>query len=135
MEMRLRRLLPALAAVAALAFATTAAAAPAQAQPPPTVVSCSANYTIAVAWSTGFVADVTVTNNGNVNVVWQVEIHFVSSDVINAWNGVFTFAPQTVIIDPPTWAAGLAPGQVSPTAGFTATGDGLPSSVSVTCTN
>ena len=131
--MRLRRLLPALAAAAALALAATAATAPAQAQPA-TVVGCDVDYTISGQWATGYFSEVTVTNTGNVDVVWQVEIDFVRSDVVNAWNGVFTIGAQNVIVDPPTWAPVLLPGQVSPIAGFTGNGDGMPSTVSVTCT-
>ena len=132
--MRLRRVLPALAAVAALVFAGTAAAAPAHAQPP-VAVGCDVDYTITIQWSTGFVADVTVTNTGSVDVAWQVEITFVSSEVTNAWNGVFTFGPQSVIIEPALWDPMLTPGQVSIPAGFIALGDGALSGISVTGTS
>jgi len=122
--------------VAALVFAGTAAAAPAHAQPA-TVVGCDVDYTVPVHWGpgVGFVGQVIVTNTGNVDAVWRVEITFLSSDVTHSWNGVFTVGPQSVIIEPASWDPMLTPGQVSITAGFTGTGDGVPSSISVTCTS
>lgn len=142
--MRAHRILPALALTAVLLL-VGAAAAPAQAQTPTPapsatlapapapVTSCGADYAVVNVWSTGFTAEVTVTNTGTVQISsWQVTVTIPGGAFDIGWSGTYTVAGSTIIIDPASWNATIPPGG-SVAVGFIGTGDGTPSGIGVAC--
>jgi cellulase/cellobiase CelA1 len=134
--MRAHRILPAVAVAVAMAAALLlvgGAVAPVQAQPPTPVTSCSADYAVVNTWSTGFTAEVTVTNTGAVQISsWQVTVTVPGGAFSTGWSATYTVAGNTVIIDPAGWNAPIAPGG-STAVGFAGTGAGAPSGIGVSC--
>lgn len=129
--MRAHRILSALALSVVLLVG--GAAATAQAQPSSPITSCGADYAITNTWSTGFIAGVTVTNTGAVQISnWQVTVTIPGGAFDSGWSGTYTGAGSTVIIDPAGWNATIPPGG-STTVGFAGTGDGTPSGIGVSC--
>lgn len=146
MSVRLRILATLVAVTGLLA----AAAAPASAQPgaitiiaesstpvgDAEVLACEARYTIVAQWPGGFAADVVVTNTGTLPIqTWTVTISYPNgSSVTQVWGAVAThLLPNTIVVSPPTWAAGVLLPNQSFQFGMVGTGDGIPLSVAVSC--
>ena len=87
-----------------LAIAT---AAPAAAQTP----GCTVDYTIDDQWSNGFIANVTITNDGPAITGWTVQWQFANGQQINpGWNGIFSQSGATVTVRNQDWNANLPTG-------------------------
>jgi len=138
--MMLRSLSMALAAILAAAMATVAvqppvSAAPSTADSQIMAAECTATYTVGAQWTTGFVANITVTNTGTEPLVnWTVTIVFPDPAPIiqQSWNITLVQNGNTVIIRPKPWNNILPPG-ASVTVGFVGAGT-TSSPTSVTCT-
>ena len=146
--MMLRSLRVALAAILAAAIATVAVQPPIYAAPDTAgtaetsaaqtgvmAAECTVTYAVAAQWTTGFVANVTITNTGTEPLVnWTVTIVFPDPAPIiqQSWNITLVQSGSTVIIRPKPWNTNLPPG-ASVGVGFVASGTtSTPSSI--TCT-
>lgn len=114
-----RAALPRLAALGAVILgATLAAVAPAAA-----ATACDVVYT-PNGWSTGFTADVRVTNNGPAVTGWVVTWTFEGNQrVTNGWNATVTQSGSAVTAAAPSYNPNLATG-ASASFGFQATYSG-----------
>ncbi|GAB3933728.1 glycoside hydrolase family 48 protein [Kribbella albertanoniae] len=64
-------------------------------------VACSVNYTVASDWNSGFVADVTIKNEGDPIAGWTLTWTFPNGQqVTNLWNGSFTQSGAKVTVLP-----------------------------------
>lgn len=69
-------------------------------------------FLIANQWSSGFVGEVKITNNGSAPVSgnWSVAFQFTDgSSLLNGWNGTFS-GSNPVSISPKSWNSTIAPG-------------------------
>lgn len=86
------------------------------------VGGCAVTWT-ANQWSTGFTADVRITNNGPALSSWRLTFTVGSTvTVSNGWNGVWSQNGTTVTVGNPSWGGTLATGATVSTgfqAGFT----------------
>src|SRR5258708_23181217 len=107
--MRLRRLLaaPLPALVLAVASGAGGSLAPRAALAAPV---CQVAYTIINTWSTGFQANVNITNNGPAITSWTLAFQFPEQQqVTNGWAGTWTQngGPQVSVVNAP-WGGALA---------------------------
>jgi cytochrome c553 len=71
-------------------------------------VTCEANYNIREQWSTGFTADVMITNTGRDWNNWQVEWSMPNGQVVtHAWNSVISQNGDAVQVSPVSWNANI----------------------------
>jgi photosystem II stability/assembly factor-like uncharacterized protein len=91
--------------------------------PPPVVGSCSVAYTVVNEWSTGFQADVRITNRGPQGINgWTLTWTFPSGQQITQlWNGTYTQTGANVTVGNAGYNGAIAPGG-SVSAGFNASG-------------
>jgi len=137
--MMLRCLRMALAASIAAVMATSAVAQPVFASAGTAgqqimVKQCTATYALAAQWTTGFVANVTVTNTGTELITgWTVIIVYPDPAPIiqQSWNIALVQNGNTVTIRPRVWNTNLPPG-ASVSVGFVAAGT-TTTPTSVTC--
>nr|WP_240940626.1 cellulose binding domain-containing protein [Planosporangium flavigriseum] len=96
---------------------------------------CSASFTVAGAWPTGFQANVTVRSNGTTPIGgWTVTWTFPSDQtVMQLWNGHFTQTKSAVRVDSEGWNA-LATAKNTATFGFVGSGTAPPGVQNLTCT-
>lgn len=95
---------------------------------------CTATYTAANSWSTGFLGSVAVKAAGGAINGWKVTVNLPSgASITNAWNGVATGTGPTVQVTNTAYNGQLAAGG-STSFGFQATGPSTPVSVSCTAT-
>nr|MDT0662073.1 cellulose binding domain-containing protein [Micromonospora sp. DSM 115978] len=115
----MRKLFGLLSALVVGVAATLLIATPAQAT--------TATFVQTSAWSTGYVADVTVGNNFTIPITgWEVAFTLpAGSTVSTVWNArIATTTPHYTLINA-TWNGSLAPG-TSATFGMVVTGTGTP---------
>jgi cellulase/cellobiase CelA1 len=116
-----------------------AGGAPTPARSPATSPSdrpgCSASFTVAGAWPTGFQANVTVRGNGSSPVNgWTVTWTFPSDQtVMQMWNGRYTQTKSIVTVQSEGWNRSPAAGN-STTFGFVGTGNAPTAVHDLTCT-
>ena len=93
----------------------------------PPVLSCRARFTYTSVWSSGFVADVTITNTGSTPIVdWVVTFSFGGDERIGqSWNGTFTQNGAAVTLTHASWNRVIPPGG-SVTVGMYGTRTTLP---------
>jgi endoglucanase len=122
--MRRWRLIAAAAVAVAAASAATIFALPASAE--------TAAFTVVGSWSTGYQAEVSVTNDTPATIkTWQVRITLpASTSVVNAWNATQNTSGSTYTFTPAGHNGSLAPG-ASTSFGFIANGTGRPTSCEV----
>jgi mannan endo-1,4-beta-mannosidase len=95
---------------------------------------CTATYRITNEWSTGFNAEVLVTNGPAATVSWRTTWTFANGQTItNLWNGQDSPNGATHSVQNMPYNGSLGPGQ-STSFGFTATRNGTNSIPAVTCT-
>jgi endoglucanase len=74
-------------------------------------------------WSTGFTADIRITNNGPALSSWRLTFTVGSTvTVSNGWNGVWSQNGTTITVGNPSWSASLPTGATVSTgfqAGYT----------------
>ena len=94
--------------------------------PPATAASCRVDYTITIAWSNGFNADVTLTNQSHSALNgWTLTWSFPSNQSITSlWNGKVTQSGSGVIVTNESWNGTLAAHDGAVTVGFAATFQG-----------
>ncbi|WP_376771104.1 lytic polysaccharide monooxygenase auxiliary activity family 9 protein [Rhizomonospora bruguierae] len=93
---------------------------------PPGNAACSMAITVDSAWSGGFQATVTVTNNGTATMTnWRASFTMSTGTLASGWNGVFTQNGQTIAMLPPDYAQSIPPGGTA-TAGFLASSASTP---------
>ncbi|MDG4766473.1 cellulose binding domain-containing protein [Solwaraspora sp. WMMD406] len=115
----MRKLLGLLVAVVVGLTVTLMVSTPAQAT--------GVTFTQTSVWSTGYVAEVTVTNNYSIPITgWEVGFTLpAGSTVSSLWNARSAASTPHYIMINPTWSTTLNPG-VSTTFGFVVTGTGTP---------
>lgn len=103
------------------------AASPSSSSPPPPVLSCRATFTNTSVWSSGFVADVTVTNTGTTPITdWVITFSFGGDQRIGqSWNAVFSQTGAAVTLTHASWNRVIPPGG-SVTVGLYGTRSALP---------
>ena len=85
---------------------------------PPGEASCRVSYVVRDQWSTGFTADVTVTNNGAPVNGWTLGFGFPGDQkLINGWSATWSQTAQAVTARSLSWNGNLATG-ASATVGF-----------------
>ena len=119
MRSRPHRLARGITATAAITLLTGAGIAVAT-QQASAAAGCRVDYTVN-QWSTGFTADVKVTNLGDpITGGWTVAWDFAGNQrITNSWNGTFTQSGQHVSAAGPSWASSL-PTNGSASLGFQA---------------
>ncbi len=87
-------------------------AASASSSPPPPVLSCRATFLYTSQWSSGFVADVTVTNTGSTPITdWVITFSFGGDQRIgNSWNATFSQSGAAVTLTHAAWNRIIPPG-------------------------
>jgi endoglucanase len=99
---------------------STAPPPPSSSSPPPVPGgTCSAVYTLN-QWSTGYTADIRVTNNGPAVSSWRLT--FTVGDTVslsNGWNGVWSQSGRSVTVNNPSWGGSLGTGATT-SVGFQA---------------
>jgi hypothetical protein len=97
--------------------------------------AATATFTRPAAWSTGYLANVTVTNDTAVaTATWRVELDLpADTTVAHHWSAVLTREGPRWIFTPQSWNGDLAPG-ASTTFGFLTGGTGLPTRCRVDAT-
>lgn len=96
---------------------------------------CTATYSVVNQWSTGFTANVTVTNNGTVPTNgWKVAWTWGGSEQItNLWNGTLTGSGSSVTVANAGYNGSIAPaGNTS--FGFQAASSGTDGAPTLSCT-
>jgi cellulase/cellobiase CelA1 len=113
--------------------APTAARSPAPS--PSERPGCSASFTVASSWPTGFQANVTVRTRGSAPInAWAVTWTFPSDQtVMQLWNGHFTQTKGAVRVESEGWN-GASPAQNATTFGFVGNGAAPPAVQNLTCT-
>lgn len=103
----------------------TATAVPPTATPT-TGATCTVDYTVASDWGTGFVANLTITNEGATPINgWAVGFDFSGNQTnVTAWNGVASQVGTAVAITNASWNETI-PANGSVTVGFQATYSGV----------
>jgi cellulase/cellobiase CelA1 len=111
--------------------APTAAGSPSPSDRP----GCSASFTVAGAWPTGFQANVTVRSSGSATINgWTVTWTFPSDQTImQLWNGHYTQTKSMVMVQSEGWNGSPA-AQQSTTFGFVGSGSAPPAVQNLTCT-
>jgi poly(hydroxyalkanoate) depolymerase family esterase len=98
--------------------------APTSAGPPPPPSGCSATYTIASQWNTGFQTNITVTNGSTARSSWKVSWTFGAGQTITQlWNGTATQSGSSVSVTNASFNGSLGAG-ASTSFGFTGTWSG-----------
>ncbi|GAA2522756.1 glycoside hydrolase family 6 protein [Winogradskya humida] len=96
--------------------------------------ACAVTWT-ANQWSTGFTADLRITNNGPPLSTWRLTFTVGSTVTLsNGWNGVWSQSGTTLAVTGPSWAATLGSG-ATVTPGFQATFTGSPGTPSAFALN
>jgi endoglucanase len=91
------------AGAATVASATAASAA----------TGCSAAYSVATQWSTGFTAGLTITNNGTTAITgWTVTYSYTGNQTLQqtGWSGTWSQSGQDVTVTNLSWNGSVAPG-------------------------
>jgi hypothetical protein len=111
--------------------APTAARSPSPSERP----GCSASFTVAGAWPTGFQANVTVRGSGSAALSgWAVTWTFPSDQTImQLWNGHYTQTKTAVRVESEGWNGSPAPKE-SATFGFVGSGAAPTAIHDLTCT-
>ncbi|AGL18901.1 glycoside hydrolase family 6 protein [Actinoplanes sp. N902-109] len=100
---------------------TPAPTTPPPTTPPPSGSGCAVTVTLN-QWSTGFTADLKITNNGSALSSWQLTFTVGSTvQLSNGWNGVWSQSGSRLTVANPSWSGSLPAGGTV-TAGFQATG-------------
>jgi cellulase/cellobiase CelA1 len=88
----------------------TATAAPPTATPG-TGSGCTVNYAIQSDWGSGFVANVTIANNGTGSINgWALNFTFPGNqNITNLWGGVPTQAGASVTVNNADWNSTISP--------------------------
>ena len=122
--MRRWRLIAAAALAVAAGSVATIIALPASAE--------TAAFTVAGSWSTGYQAEVSVTNDTPATIkTWQVRITLpAGTSVVNAWNATQSVSGSTYTFTPAAYNGTVAAG-ASTSFGFIAAGTGRPTSCEV----
>ncbi|MGF1647512.1 MAG: lytic polysaccharide monooxygenase [Kineosporiaceae bacterium] len=97
--------------------------------------TCSADYTITSSWSTGFHAEVTVTNTGNAAIpYWMVVLHLgEQADVADHWSSTLhSESGSQAMFHAAAWNGALAPDGTA-TFGFIGSGS-APQTTTAACT-
>src|SRR5690242_6321599 len=90
--------------VMTVAAATVMAALPAVAPMANAAVACTVNYAVSNDWGSGFVADVTIKNEGDQINGWTLTWTFADGQqVSNLWNGGFTQSGGKMTVTPVDW--------------------------------
>jgi hypothetical protein len=117
--------------VVALAAGSLSVAVP---MPAHAAAGCQVTYAVTSSWTTGFVADVRLTNLGDPVTSWQLTWSFTAGQTVtDGWYGVFSQSGADVTVANATWNGTLAAG-ASAAVGFTGTWSGTnppPSSFSL----
>ncbi|NLT56568.1 MAG: cellulase family glycosylhydrolase [Actinomycetales bacterium] len=92
--------------------------------------ACTASYSVASSWPTGFVANVTVTAGSSAIRGWRVTMNLGDASVSNLWNGTLSGTSGEVTVSNAAYNGSLGAAQ-NTSFGFQGTGNG--SGVSVTC--
>lgn len=74
--------------------------------------TCAVTYDVATGWSSGFVANITITNNGPSPITgWTLAFRFptATESLASTWNATFAADGQNVVATPVDWNAYLAP--------------------------
>ncbi|MCL4263053.1 MAG: cellulose binding domain-containing protein [Anaerolineae bacterium] len=109
--------------------ATPTNAPPTATAVPPTATpgsgGCAVNYTFSSLWGNGFVADVTIANNGSTPINgWALTWTFAGNQAItNLWNGSHSQSGQAVTVNNAPWNHTI-PANGSTSVGFQATFSG-----------
>src|SRR5688500_6267945 len=105
----------------AIAVVTAAGLIPLVAPPAHAAVACSVNYNVVNEWGNGFVADVTIKNEGEPLNGWTLTWTFPNGQqVTNLWNGSHTQSGAKVTVTPVDWNRNIGTGG-SATVGFQGT--------------
>ncbi len=75
--------------------------------------------TFSTEWTTGYCADLVVTNTSSKPIDWGVRIP-VSGTIYNLWNGVYSQSGNQLSVAGTSWNRTLAPGQSTMSVGFCA---------------
>ncbi|MFY1632517.1 cellulose binding domain-containing protein [Solwaraspora sp. WMMB335] len=115
----MRKMLGVLVALVVGAVAALAVSSPAQAT--------AITFTQTSVWSTGYVGEVTVTNNFSIPITgWEVGFTLPAGTAVSSlWNAQSAATTPHYVVINPTWAGSLNPG-ASTTFGFVVTGTGVP---------
>ena len=120
------------AGAAALGLATVAAV------PASAATACSATYSVPTDWSSGFTAQLTVTNTGTTALTgWTVTYSYTQGQTLqNGWSGTWTQSGGNVTVTNASYNGSLAPGASATGIGanFSETSQGNNHSITATCT-
>ncbi|WP_173156140.1 cellulose binding domain-containing protein [Phytohabitans suffuscus] len=101
--------------MAVLVAGSLSVAAP---QPAHAAAGCQVTYRVLAGWTTGFVADVTVTNVGDPVTSWELTWSFSAEErVVTGWSGIFDQSGADVTVSNAIWNGTVAT-QGSITVGF-----------------
>ena len=102
--------------VMTVAAATVMAALPAVAPMANAAVACTVNYTVSNDWGSGFVADVSIKNEGDQINGWTLTWTFADGQRVSGlWNGGYTQSGGKMTVTPVDWNKNIPTGG---TAGF-----------------
>ncbi|MEU0092307.1 glycoside hydrolase family 48 protein [Kribbella sp. NPDC006257] len=105
----------------AIAMATAAGLMQLVAPAAQAAVACSVNYAVSNDWGNGFVADVTIKNEGDPINGWTLTWTFPDGQqVTNLWNGSYTQSGAKVTVNPLDWNKNIGTGGTA-TVGFQGT--------------
>ncbi len=106
-----RTRIPLLAAMALVAAATGTAFAVVPGDVSTATIPCTVDYKVQNQWDTGFIAAVTVTNNGAAKSSWAVTWSYTGNqNVTNAWNAEVTQSGASVTAANETYNGALGTG-------------------------
>jgi len=123
--------------IAALALGGGALATLAPATPALAAAGCTAAYSVATDWGSGFTANLVVTNTGTTAITgWTVTYSYTGNQALQSgWSGNWTQSGKTVTVTNASWNGSLAVGANSGVVGanFNYSGTNV-APTSVTCT-
>lgn len=104
-----------------IGLCATRPAKPVETPPELPAGALTAKLTVTADWTTGYCANVAVTNTSSVKAVgWTVQVPNVQGTVTSLWNGKYTMNGSTMNLSGPDWNKDLAAGATNSDAGFCA---------------